>query len=107
MLISEVAMKEPRPTDVIIRGTKALASVAWNGVDYHSTYSTSEEVSSFLRKQDIHLVVMDTYAPQNHFAHNALLRSAISHDSRFNLIAKFSSDKTGVAGEVQIYKFSY
>ncbi len=107
LLISEVAMREPQPTDVILRGTKALAAVAWNGVDYHSTYSSPQQITGFLQGHDVHLVVMDTYPPQNHFAHNALLRRAINGDSRFRLLANFSSDKTGPAGEVQIYRFNY
>ncbi len=105
MLVSEVAMNEPRPSDEIVRATKALASVAWNGIDYHSTYTDASQVHNYLLRNGVQVVVLDTFAPQIHFAHNALLRQAIASDKHYVLVASFPSHDRGVSGEVQIYRY--
>ncbi len=105
MLVSEVAMNEPRPRDEIIRATKALASVAWNGIDYHSTYADASQVHDYLVRNRVQVVVLDTFTPQIHFAHNALLRQAIASDNHYVLVASFPSPDHGVTGAVQIYRY--
>lgn len=104
MLVSEVAMDERQPADEIVRGTKALASVAWNGIDYHCTYSTASQIRDYLLRDHVQVIVLDTFAPQIHFAHNALLRQAIDADKHYVLVATFPSHDRGVSGQVQIYR---
>ena len=104
MLVSEVAMDEPRPRDTIIRATKALATVAWNGIDYHSTYSDPAQIREYLRANHVQIVVMDTFAPQIRFAHNSLLRQAVTDYREYELVATFPGQGSEAAGQVQIYR---
>ena len=105
MLVSEVAMRQPQPADVIIRGTKSLASMEWNAVHYQSFYSTPSDIVHYLEDKKIQLVVMDSFTPQVHFPHHELLRKTIQQCKRFKLLATFPDRHSKPTGEVRIYKF--
>lgn len=104
LLISEMAMDQPTPGDVVIRGTKALAEVAWDGSDYRSIYSTPQQITQYLRDEHVQVVVLDTFAPLNHFAHNSLLRQAVQGSARCSLLARFPSKSADLEGEVQVFR---
>lgn len=105
MLISEVAMRQPQPSGVILRGTKSLASMEWNTAHYQSFYSTPSEILHYLEDKKIQFVVMDSFAPQVHFPHNELLRKTIQQSKRFRLLAAFPDRNSKPTGEVHVYKF--
>jgi hypothetical protein len=106
LLISEIAMDQPRPSNVIIRGTKSLASVEWNAAHYQSLYSNPAEVLRYLESEKVQLVVMDDFPPDVHFPHNGLLWKTIQQSHRFQLLAAFPSGDPKLKGKVYLYKFT-
>ena len=106
LLVSEVAMQQPQPSDVIIRGTKSLASMEWNAAHYKSFYSRPAEIVRYLENERVQLVVMDDFPPQVRFPHNDLLRETIHQCNRFQLLATFPNRSVKHKGEVYIYKFN-
>ena len=105
LLVSEMAMKEPQPSDIIIRGTKSLANMEWNATHYRSVYSDPSQILHYLQDKKVQLVVMDDFAPQVRFPHNDLLKQTIQQDGRFRLLASFPDGSSKPLGEVRIYQF--
>ncbi len=105
LLVSEIAMREPRPSDTIVRATKALAEVDWAGFHYRSLYSTPAEIIGYLRQQHIDLVVLDTFKSTNDFPHDRLLRQTVEQSGRFQPIATFRPEGSSNSEEVQLYRF--
>ncbi|MFL6415533.1 MAG: ArnT family glycosyltransferase [Bryobacteraceae bacterium] len=106
MLISEVAMLHPHPVETVLRGTKSLATVDWNGADYHCTYSSPAELLHFLRDEKVGYVVIDNFPPQVKFTHDALLKKTIATGKAFELIRTFRSRQSSMPGEIRIYRFA-
>jgi hypothetical protein len=103
MLVSEVAMRVPRPEGTIIRATKALAEVSWAGSKYRSFFSTPGEVVHYLDRRHVDLVVMDTLPHQIEFLHDKLLKEAISENSdRFRVLAIFPNAALTSRGQVEV-----
>ncbi|MBV9038463.1 MAG: glycosyltransferase family 39 protein [Acidobacteriaceae bacterium] len=105
MLISEVAMRQPQPSGVILRGTKFLANMEWNAAHYHSFYSTPSEILHCLEGKKVQFVVMDSFASQVPFPHHELLRKTIQQSKRFQLLATFPDHYSKPTGKVSVYKF--
>ncbi len=99
LLISEIAMREPHPSEVILRATKALADVNWNATEYRCRFTTPSQVLNYLRSHRVDLVVLDTFPPEVEFSHDKLLREAVAQYPSAHLIATFSEP----SGKVQIY----
>ena len=106
LLVSEIAMRQPRPVDTIIRATKALAKMNWNGSEYRSLYSTPEQLLSFLARKGVQLVVTDTWKGGDDLAHVLLLHRTIAESGRFLRVATFSPRDSSAQGEVDIYRFA-
>jgi Dolichyl-phosphate-mannose-protein mannosyltransferase len=103
LLVSEIAMHQPRPEDVVVRATKALAQVNWNASKYHSSFSTAAGIRDYVKREKIGLVVVDSFASQNSFEHNRLLRQAIRRFPCFRLIAFFPNTERD-RGRVELYR---
>ncbi len=106
MLISEIAMLQPHPAATVLRGTKSLASVDWNGAAYHCIYSNSAEILHFMRDENVRYVVVDSFPPQVKFTHDALLKKTIERSKAFHLIRSFPSDERSMPGEIKIYRLT-
>jgi len=104
LLVSEIAIDDPRPSYVIVRATKALADVDWNGTNYRSLFSSPGQVANYLEGRRVELVVLDTFTPQVHFLHNTLLREAVEQCGCLHLIAVFPAGSSAAAGQIQIYR---
>jgi hypothetical protein len=104
LLVSEIAMDEPRPDRIVVRGTKALANVDWNGTTYRSLYSTPEQVTQAIESLHINLVVVDTFRGVRDLESNRLLRQALQDSSRFQLIRSFDGDSQSGKGQILIYR---
>ncbi len=105
LLISEVAMRQPRPEKVILRATKEFARVDWNGEHYQSLFNTSAELLAFLDQHHVAAVVTDTYRGMTSFAHQQLLEQTIRDNAdRFQLTAEFSGHSNTDSGKVEVYR---
>ena len=60
MLISELAMREKRPSHIVLRATKMLSQSDWMGERYSLLYHSPEEVMTFLRETPVELVVIQS-----------------------------------------------
>jgi len=58
MLISEVAMRDRRPSHFVLRATKMLSQSDWIGARYALLYQTPDEVMKFLRSIPVGIVVI-------------------------------------------------
>ena len=105
MLISEMAMLQPHPAETVLRGTKSLASVDWNGAGYHCTYSSPSQLLHFMRDEKVGFVVVDNLTPQVKFAHDALLKKTLGDkDASFTLMRSFSSQAGSGSGAIRVYR---
>ena len=104
LLISEIAMLQPHPAATILRGTKSLASVDWNGAGYRCTYSNSAQILHFMRDENIRYVVVDSFPPQVRFTHDALLKKTIENRDAFELVRSVPSHERSIPGEIKIYR---
>lgn len=104
LLVSEIAMRPPRPGPVIVRGTKALAQVDWAGFHYRSLFSSPAEVVDYLERRHIDFVVLDTFAPEARFLHSELLRQAVQRSGHLHLIATFPPGSSAQTGQIQLYR---
>ena len=104
LLVSEVAMLEPRPNIRIVRATKALARMNWDGSSYESLVSSPEEVLKSLSRDGIQFVVIDGRPFGKAFPHNKLLSETIdSNPSHFQLLATYSGEDHSAT--IRIFRF--
>lgn len=87
MFVSEVAMRDGRrPSLTIQRASKLLASSAWNGSGYKTSFGTPEAVKQELLNSPVQFIVIDNAIP-NPREHNRLLRTAVEgHPELFKRI---------------------
>jgi hypothetical protein len=104
LLVSEIAIEEPRPVSVVVRGTKVLANVDWGGTTYRCLYSTPEQVTQAIDNLRVNLVVVDTLKGVRDLEHNRLLRQALKDSRRFQLIRSIDSDPGDGKGQILIYR---
>jgi len=76
-LISEVAQRDTRPGRFVLRGTKLLADMDWAGYHERERFHNSAELSSFLAKLPVDLIVIDENDPPP-FPYFALLKDTIA-----------------------------
>ena len=72
-LIAEISLSEPRPSSVVVRATKVLASSGWNGENYRLTASSPGEVERRLDELDIGEVALHTDPGETGPPHHRLL----------------------------------
>lgn len=105
LLISEIAISEPRPRDTILRATKQLAQVDWGGTHYQSLYRTPAELLRYLSGARISGIVLDNYAGESTFPHQQLVERTIKENpSDFQLLAVFPGHANGTPGNVKVYR---
>ncbi len=105
LLISEIAMCEPRPRDTILRATKQLAEVDWAGTHYRSFYKTPAELLRYLNGAHIAGVVLDDYRSESTFPHQELVERTIEENpGDFQLLAVFPGRADGTPGKVKVYR---
>lgn len=103
LLISEIAMREPRPRDTIIRATKALASVDWTGLQYKAHFTNVRQLTDYLDQSQIKVIVTDDFPPISNFEHCRLLTKALAENpNRFHLLRTFSVP--ALPGQVRVFE---
>jgi hypothetical protein len=106
LLISEVAMRKPRPQLVILRSTKELAHVDWAGGHYQSVYHDAPSLLQYLDHAQVRGIVVDTYKGPGLFPHEELVKQALkASQGRYRLRAQFAGrSDSGQPGQVQLYE---
>jgi Dolichyl-phosphate-mannose-protein mannosyltransferase len=78
MFISEIAMRDKRPSHIVLRATKMLSQSDWMGARYKLLYNTPEEVMNFLRSVPVEIVVIHSESGEVESPDHKLLRQAIA-----------------------------
>jgi GT2 family glycosyltransferase len=91
--IAEVALAEKRPSSVVVRATKALASSGWNGEHYRLIAKSPDEVETRLDELGIDEVILLREPGVNNVPHHVLLQQAMVDSDSWQMLA-VSSDVT-------------
>ncbi len=105
LLVSEIAMREPHPTDTILRSTKVLAQMDWDGAHYRSFFSKPAEVVDYLDRSQVRFVVTDQFTPDSALPHNQVLRQTIQQSGRFQPMASFHPQHGNPAANIEVFRF--
>jgi hypothetical protein len=107
LLVSELAMRAPKPAYTVLRGTKVMSRVDWVGSEYVPLVSSPGDVFRVLRDRGVTIVVIDEMPTMRMFDHERLLWNTIrTNPSRFQKLAVFKSDDVAAAGsKVSIFRF--
>jgi hypothetical protein len=90
MFISEVAMLEPRPGHVVLRGTKVLAWMNWTGRKSRLLMKTSAEIDQYLESVPVEIVVRDV-GPRRALPFDDLLDQLLKETSRWELLKSYDA----------------
>lgn len=86
------SLREPRPSSVIVRATKVLARMGWNGEDYHLLAATPVDVAATLDRLGIETVILDDHlAVAGTLPHELLLRQTLETNSTWRKCASARS----------------
>jgi len=98
--VAEIAMRDRhRPHHFVLRASKILARMNWNGDKYESRVSDQAQVREILREMGVSIVIIDTTpAPAGrHWLHHQLLRAVVAADPQWRLTRRY--------GPVEVYEF--
>ena len=99
MLISEIAMREKRPSHIVLRATKMLSQSDWMGERYSLVYQTPEEVMNFLNETPVEVVVIQAGAGPTEYPDHKLLRQTIDrYSAEWDHIGTFPQHHAGEPG---------
>ncbi|MEO7145352.1 MAG: glycosyltransferase family 39 protein [Bryobacteraceae bacterium] len=87
---AEVAMREPRPTRYILRASKLLAKVGWQGDHYQARFHSPGAVAAQLDRIPVAVLVMDTTPSPDHSEHHTqLLEMLGQHPESWRLMGAY------------------
>jgi hypothetical protein len=73
LLVAEIAMRQPDPRLVVLRGTKMLADVGSDARFYQKGFTSPEEMAGFLTPIPVAVIVADKPLPGSKFVHHRQL----------------------------------
>ena len=105
--IADVAMLDPhRPSLIVDRASKLLASSTWSGAGYQSFYTTPAQVFAALERAGVQAVVLDSSLPTLN-AGEKLLRDALApQDGPYRQAGTWDSVRDGISHKDGIALFS-
>ena len=77
MLITEVALREPRPSHYILRASKMLSRSRWDLDRYELLYATPEAMSAYLKSIPVRLLVIDNTPGPVPVPHHDILNTMV------------------------------
>jgi hypothetical protein len=97
IFISEVAMRESRPSHIILRTSKVMGDSRWDGGDYKPRYSTPAEVMSYLERIPVGLVVIDLSIPVPYQReHHAIFKETLeAYEQQWELLGTYPLIREG------------
>ena len=102
--VAEVAMCEPVPSGTVLRATKVLANVSFDGDVRQNLFTDPTGVLNFLHQKHIQLLVVDTFQQLDHFPHNKLLWQLIRDGKSMQRVATFPNGSRKFPGAVELYR---
>ena len=87
--VAMISEREKRPASVVVRSTKSVASVGFNGQHYRLRTNTPAEVEALLDRYAIDMVILDEYGPREvPWPHPLLLRKTVSESRAWRECAR-------------------
>ncbi len=108
--IVEVALRDPaRPTQMVKRGSKILATSDWLGRGYETVFDDDEELKAFLNETDLRGIVIDEGVPKifRQSYHDLLFRVLANGGTPFEEVAAFPALRPGVHSDwktIRVYR---
>jgi cellulose synthase/poly-beta-1,6-N-acetylglucosamine synthase-like glycosyltransferase len=84
-LVVALALSEPRPSSVVVRASKTLATSGWNGENYHLTAASHSVVSLRLDELAIDTVLLDSAVNRTDPPHHRLLRETLQSSASWRI----------------------
>ncbi len=104
MFISEMAIREQRPSHIILRATKMLSQSDWNRDRYKLLYATPEQVMKFLESVPVELVIIDNQSHLKPLPHHVLLKRTIaSYPDLWRHVASFPQTADSIS-DIEVYQ---
>ena len=107
MLIAEVAMRERRPGHILLRASKMLALVDWDGGRYESLLPTPEQSLAYLESVPVRLLIIDRNPSRYPLAHHAsLLKMLAKYPDHWQLIGTYprAVPVTAPNSRIEVYR---
>ena len=96
-LVAEIAMRDRRPNHFVLRASKMLAKMNWNGNLYENKISDLAQIGKDLTDWGVSRVIIDTTPGPVPWIHHRLLRKFVASDREWKL--------TRQIGPVEVYEF--
>lgn len=109
MFIAEMASRDPdRPSFLVQRASKVLASSQWSGSDYKPRFETGEALGQFLATGQYRFLLVDDSLPKpKRTAHHKLFESVLNaRPETFRLLGTFPIQRNGQpqAGNARLFE---
>ena len=107
MLVSEIAMHDHRPGLIVLRATKMLARINWDGDNYALLHPDPEEMMKLLQEIPVRLLVIDrTPGPGPLPHHRNLLTMLTKYPDRWQLMATYPQKMhaTAANSKIEVYR---
>jgi hypothetical protein len=91
-LVAEIAMREARPSSVLLRSSKMLARSTWGGEHYQAHYKTESQLLVALDELRVAYVVVDSFGRQ---PHDLLVQKTLPAAADWSLIKSFDRQQPG------------
>jgi hypothetical protein len=72
--ISEVAMRDARPNQIVLRASKVLGQESWGGEQYKPRFSDAKSLAQFLDELPVQALVIDTRPAVTRLHHSLVLK---------------------------------
>ncbi len=109
LLISEIAMRQPRPYTFVLRASKVLARSDWLGRGYQARFQSSGDVLRYLEDIPVDFLVIDELSgPPPLLHHRLLLEAAEQHPDHWRPVGAFPQRRPsgGQASKILVYRRS-
>jgi hypothetical protein len=106
MLITEMAMRERRPSHYILRASKMLGQSDWMGSHYTLKYNSTADVEKFLESVPVELLVIDHGPGEGRSLrphHEQLIETVAQYADRWERIGTFPKERNSDS-QIDVYR---
>jgi hypothetical protein len=89
LVISEVAIRHPDPSVYLLRGSKLLASVDWNGLNYRGRVHSADDCNALLSSVPVGFIVLNPQAKVRFPYFDYLAEMLREHSADWTLVGEF------------------
>jgi hypothetical protein len=105
LLVSEVAMRDDRPSHIVLRAIKMLGQADWDGKRYELLYSTPEKVMEYLKSIPVDIVVIDGDRGASYAHHDLLKRTIAAFPQEWTHLGTYPQQRQGKT-PIDVYRLT-